>query len=104
MIAEERKRQQQLVKELEAATKKRSKAVSELNHAKATRMIEEFISKGKDVYKEEDIKSVPISTLKLLYQWWKQQKKIPTKKDSVAIWYVDASQECPSCRAFLEGL
>ena len=61
--------------------KKKSQAVSELN-AKATAVIQELVSKGKDVYKEEDAKSLPVSTLKLLCQW-KQQKKIPAKKDSV---------------------
>ena len=42
-----------------------------------------MVSKGKDVYKEEDAKSLSVSaTLKLLCQW-KQQKKIPAEKDSV---------------------
>ena len=46
---------------------------------KALGLIEDFASKGKDVKKEEDAKSIPVFTLKVLCQW--KQKKIPTKKD-----------------------
>ena len=48
--------------------------ISNLN-AKALGLIEEFSSKGKEVYKEEDAKSLPVTTLKVLCQW-KQQSKI----------------------------
>ena len=56
-----------------------ARAAQVLN-SKAHGLIENFASKGKDVKKDADAKTLPVSTLKVLCQW-KYQKKIPAKKD-----------------------
>ena len=66
-FAQERQRRNEEIKHLEAA-KKKSKVIANLN-AKALRLIEEFASKGKEIYKEEDAKLLPVTTLKVLCQW-----------------------------------
>lgn len=77
-FAQERQRRNDEIKHLEDA-KKKPKVIANLN-AKALGLIEEFASKGKEVYKEEDAKFLPVTTLKVLCQW-KQQPKIPSRKD-----------------------
>eukprot|EP00532_Pseudo-nitzschia_australis_P013819 CAMPEP_0168210622 /NCGR_PEP_ID=MMETSP0140_2-20121125/3272_1 /TAXON_ID=44445 /ORGANISM="Pseudo-nitzschia australis, Strain 10249 10 AB" /LENGTH=775 /DNA_ID=CAMNT_0008137243 /DNA_START=1493 /DNA_END=3820 /DNA_ORIENTATION=- len=79
-FAQERQRRNDEIKCLEGR-KKKSKMISNLN-AKALGLIEEFASKGKEVYKEEDAKSLPVTALIVLCQW-KQQSKIPLKKDLI---------------------
>ena len=57
--------------------------MSELNAKASISLIEEWFSnKRKDVHKEEYAQPLSIATLKLLCQW-KEQKKIPPKKDKV---------------------
>ena len=79
-IAKERTRQLDEIQHLEA--KKKVAKSAEALRSKAVGLIENFASKGKDVKNEEDAKSLPVSTLKILCQW-KQQKKIPIKKDKL---------------------
>ena len=65
------------------ANKERTRQLDEIKHLKAQRkarkaaeglsseahgLIENFASKGKDVEKVEDAKTLPVSTLKVLYQ------------------------------------
>ena len=77
-FAQERQRRNDEIKHLEDM-KKKLKNIADLN-AKALGLIEQFASKGKEVYKEEDLIIFPIATLKVLCQW-KLQHKIPAKKD-----------------------
>ena len=65
-FAKERTRQLDEIKHLEAK-KKVAKAAEALS-SKAHGLIENFASKGKDVEKVEDAKTLPVSTLKVLYQ------------------------------------
>jgi len=83
-IAEERKRRQAQIKDLEAV-KKNSKAISDLN-SKALGLIEEFATKGKDAYKQEDAQGLPVTTLKVLCQWKLHKKPSGKKQELVDLW------------------
>ena len=59
---------------------------AEKNQTAVDMLVEEFASKGKDVKKGEEDKSLPVNALKVLCQW-KQQKKIPARKKSYWIFW-----------------
>ena len=76
-ISEERQACQARIKDL-VEVKEKSIAVLELN-GKALALMEEFNTKlGNDVYKAEDAKSLPVTTLRVFCQW-KLQKKATGK-------------------------
>ena len=59
--------------------KEASKGITELN-AKAVALIEEFDTiHGKDAYELEHVMALPLTTLRVLYQW-KLQKKVFGRK------------------------
>ena len=92
-VSEERQRREAEIKDLERK-KQKSSAVDDLNN-KALALIEAFNTKqGKDVYELEDVKFLPVSTLRVLCEW-KLQKKTNGKKENLVNLWMESKNNPP---------
>ena len=55
-------------------------------NTKALGLIEQFATKGKDAYKQEDAQGLPVTTLKVLCQWKLHKKPSGKKQELVDLW------------------